>query len=546
LPLERRTASQAPASKQQQQQQQPQQQLQQPRLKEQADHESWLTLANSEPEFPHDSTTQEYDEEDEGSAEETMFAKALRGVDDDSTMLQQVSADRSLTEPELREKLAKAGFAPATTERFIGQWRAQGQRLTTEQAFTLGQLAGATADSEQSSTAASAASAAAALPAPSRKQPPLLRMQPAQTASDDDGDMDLAAILEPAFKQFKASPMSLSERNSSLASRSVAVAATGKEPGAAFDAEPAQEDDASTLEWPDLDSLEEGDDITDEQLNVIVRKFNELGPLATAQASSPHAVGCSGGRQARELAPMACAANQLFCWHRCMNFTATVSPEYCRDVLNLRLQCGSQYGEISDGDQHGDYEIMCTNSTQTVTPHPTIPGPDDRDACARELAPLEARDRAEYASFRKLTATTYLAWSVTSDGWLRVKMLHNGTTGYLAFGLSGLPGMPKNGMHGAEIVMGIAREGGGAGSVNEYRVHETQTPFRFWNTTLESQSMRNATMQVSDCYAAMTFETKHFGSRAVELGGTNKVTWAVHTSTWPRGPRSFLPESLPS
>jgi hypothetical protein len=257
-----------------------------------------------------------------------------------------------------------------------------------------------------------------------------------------------------------------------------------------------------------------------------------LGPLATAQARSPHAVGCSGGRQARELAPEACAANQLFCWHRCMNFTATVSPGYCRDVLNLGVQCGSQYGQISDGDQHGDYEPMCTNATEFVTPHPTIPPAADRDSCARELAPLEARDRAEYASFRKLSATTYLAWSVTSDGWLRGKMLHNGTTGYLAFGLSGPPGMPKNGMHGAEIVMGIAREGGGAGSVNEYRIHSSQTPFRFWNTTLKSQSLRNATMQVSDCYAAITFETKHFGSRAVELGGTNKVTWAVHESTW--------------
>ena len=71
-----------------------------------------------------------------------------------------------------------------------------------------------------------------------------------------------------------------------------------------------------------------------------------------------------------------CADNQMFCWMRCMDFTETVSPEACAEQDGLRVQCASQRDQIwRHEDSHGDYRPTCTNSTQHVTPTPTIPIP---------------------------------------------------------------------------------------------------------------------------------------------------------------------------
>mmetsp|Transcript_5216 Transcript_5216/g.8819 ORF Transcript_5216/g.8819 Transcript_5216/m.8819 type:complete len:463 (-) Transcript_5216:297-1685(-) len=90
------------------------------------------------------------------------------------------------------------------------------------------------------------------------------------------------------------------------------------------------------------------------------------------------AIGCSGDLFARELASSSCEANQVYCWHRCQNYTDTASPEYCA-AEGLGFNCtdtdstSSTYGEIwMSWSGHGSkYAPGCTNSTTIITQSPT-------------------------------------------------------------------------------------------------------------------------------------------------------------------------------
>ena len=93
------------------------------------------------------------------------------------------------------------------------------------------------------------------------------------------------------------------------------------------------------------------------------KTFGELKKLTRAGDADAAHVGCSRNLAARELAEEACAADQLYCWYRCMDLVNhdgdAVSEEICADQGYSHLNCTDVFRQPSDGFSHGAYQ--CTN-----------------------------------------------------------------------------------------------------------------------------------------------------------------------------------------
>ena len=93
------------------------------------------------------------------------------------------------------------------------------------------------------------------------------------------------------------------------------------------------------------------------------KTFGELKALTRAGDEEAARIGCSRNLAARELAAEACAADQLFCWYRCMDLVNhdgdAVSEEICADQGYSHLNCTDVFRQPSDGFSHGAYQ--CTN-----------------------------------------------------------------------------------------------------------------------------------------------------------------------------------------
>ena len=172
-----------------------------------------------------------------------------------------------------------------------------------------------------------------------------------------------------------------------------------------------------------------------------------------ADAGGPLAVGCASGRVPRELWGTGCEDNQIYCWYRCMDETVDANRSYCA-AQGLTLNCTSMFGQISDGNHHGDYSPACTDgSAGTVTPSPTIV-----PASASCSTGWDAFvDWGAYAAFVPLTHSRctswggcdnqdagYFLWNVVGDQ-IEGKIVHNGRLGYIAIGTENHGG-GKNGM----------------------------------------------------------------------------------------------------
>ena len=93
-------------------------------------------------------------------------------------------------------------------------------------------------------------------------------------------------------------------------------------------------------------------------------------------------IGCSGSAVARQVEEVTCAEGSTYCWHRCMEHTAfDVSTDGC-NALDLQLQCINPRDQFSDGNEHGDFFLACSDTTEVATDYPTIPGyPRDPEIC---------------------------------------------------------------------------------------------------------------------------------------------------------------------
>ena len=254
-------------------------------------------------------------------------------------------------------------------------------------------------------------------------------------------------------------------------------------------------------------------------------------------ASGAASMGCSRQLYARELSQASCAANQLWCWNRCQNYTATASPSACA-ADGKELKCMSQYDQISDGNDHGDYWNGCAaNSSSSLTPAPTFA----RQSC--DCAPAPAPAAGTYDNLAQLGVNTSLAWSMTG-GALHGELTYSGRAGWVAIGLDN--GGKHNGMNDAAIVMGMVtpylvktnpdQTFNDQTHVAEYRIHASESAFRWWSTPIAASASAVTASSIdapaSGCYLKITFEATGLGGRAFNLTGTDSWIWAVATDTY--------------
>jgi len=256
-------------------------------------------------------------------------------------------------------------------------------------------------------------------------------------------------------------------------------------------------------------------------------------------------LGCSGGQRARELAGvgLSCAANQMYCWFRCMNYTAVASPAACA-AQSSTLKCTNTRGEVSDGNHHGAYAPICTNSSQPV-----------RDSCELELinsnmpsscngAGFEAFLNSNAANLKgrrnlKLDdagdAQVVFKWNVKSTGKIEAFMAFNGKVSWLAVGIENV-GAKKNGMMGAPVIFGISHDDTEFPSlvgVKEYTIDMYSSRFTGWNTPHTSPSLVSSSMISENCYSAMTFTTDRIAGVPLNISsGTNRLIWALRSSSY--------------
>ena len=283
------------------------------------------------------------------------------------------------------------------------------------------------------------------------------------------------------------------------------------------------------------------------------KTFGELKALTRAGDADAAHVGCSRNLAARELAEEACAADQLYCWYRCMDLVNhdgdAVSEEICADQGYAHLKCTDVFRQPSDGFSHGDYYPQCTNYVHDATPFPSI-APADEELCGDAYEAEAAADAAAHAgsvdlvyegrSWQAAYFVPYtvgqLAWSVSSDS-KRVTISHltSGRVGWMAIGLRH-PDGKKNGMNGAPVIMAIP--GGGAvdgfADVDQYRIDDEQSSFRHWYATDPGADLTDASLEVGEgnCFARATYTLGSFSSEdPFDASTCTDLIWAVSTDS---------------
>ena len=107
--------------------------------------------------------------------------------------------------------------------------------------------------------------------------------------------------------------------------------------------------------------------------------FGQLRRDLIAKSPTDHGLGCSSAvinhpeRQLQDITEDSCSPDtQSFCWHRCMNYTETVSPDACVAAdASHEVACINAERELWGGDHNPDFSLGCINvalaSVQTTS-----------------------------------------------------------------------------------------------------------------------------------------------------------------------------------
>jgi len=111
------------------------------------------------------------------------------------------------------------------------------------------------------------------------------------------------------------------------------------------------------MQLPPADATNEEVGLTFGQIrDKVVQASNRTG----AEAEASLAVGCSRKLQARELSD--CAANQIYCWHSCMDHTSDASPSACSSG-GQTVACANSDGTVWDGNHAtSDFKPRCISN----------------------------------------------------------------------------------------------------------------------------------------------------------------------------------------
>mmetsp|Transcript_15017 Transcript_15017/g.35352 ORF Transcript_15017/g.35352 Transcript_15017/m.35352 type:complete len:679 (+) Transcript_15017:71-2107(+) len=261
----------------------------------------------------------------------------------------------------------------------------------------------------------------------------------------------------------------------------------------------------------------------------IIEVSTNADPDTAAASKSALGLGCSQQRQAREL-QASCTESQIYCWHRCFDYTETVSPEACA-AQSLGFNCTSQWDQVWVTG-HGDYNPACTNSTSVVTPLPTVPQPPIDGSTSTCSGFMDLVDDSSYANRVALVANeTYLLWNVAGEE-VHVKMVHNGRAGWMAVGIN--VGGARNGMYSAPVVMGQYNpESDDPLTVKEYKIHDSLSAYRHWKTPYSPSALSETMMSVTDCFTTMSFKTSSIYGHALNITeGSNSLIWGLTHSAY--------------
>jgi len=249
--------------------------------------------------------------------------------------------------------------------------------------------------------------------------------------------------------------------------------------------------------------------------------FGEIRAKVIGNPRAPLGLGCSRQMAARELSGTGCAGNQLYCWHRCMNFTDTISPQACA-AKRMGFNCTSQFDQIyREQNGHGDFNLACTNATEFIIPRPVVVQPTGMCNGWQDLV-----SDANYAHRVALVADeTYFLWNVAGNK-VDAKMIHKGLVGWMAFGIENIGGR-HNGMNGGRVVMGL-HDPTANPSIGEYSVHERASAFRHWKMPLSPSTLEDASMTLTGCFSSIKFKTdKIYGHGLNVTQGSNHLIWAL-------------------
>jgi len=264
--------------------------------------------------------------------------------------------------------------------------------------------------------------------------------------------------------------------------------------------------------------------------------YGALRDASTRSLSSQEfGLGCSGNQYARELSEDQCTSNQLYCWHRCYDYTTEMNPDVCVDQ-GLQFNCTTQFNQIAPAGEHGDNNPGCISQNASMqTPFPTI-APKTPSSCPTTFETFVSSQLFEYSKNLDSDGSVVLTWEVTEAGALKARMMNNGHVGWMSIGPSN-PSGGKNGMQGAHVIMAIVDEESYSESIiEEYKIHPTLSAFRHWSTPLATSSSMTSKKFTSDgCFSTLEFETSHIGDQALNLttgNSMNEFIWAVHSTTW--------------
>ena len=117
-----------------------------------------------------------------------------------------------------------------------------------------------------------------------------------------------------------------------------------------------------------------------------------------------------------------------------MNYTETATPTICA-AEGKELKCVSQRDQIWDGNSHGDYNPMCTNSNESYVADSLV-------------APVPPRVEYECTNFDTfvdnmsygytkvaLTNKTTLLYKINYQNELDLKMIYDSKVGWMKLGI---------------------------------------------------------------------------------------------------------------
>lgn len=227
-----------------------------------------------------------------------------------------------------------------------------------------------------------------------------------------------------------------------------------------------------------------------------------------------------------------------------MNYTTVESECATKDMT---YNCTNRRDEISIGGlHHGDYDLRCTDrsNTQLVRGNCELSqiNADRPSACGsagfEEFLQTECGDfvgRHDLLLDERGQPEVVFMWSISGDK-VSGALSFNGKASWLAMGTEHVGG-GKNGMQGGKVVLGISSQDtefpDHTGTVQEYRIHESESRFRLWNTAYDASTMRETEIIEENCYMAMKFTTDSiFGESLNISSGSNRLIWALRASTY--------------